>query len=118
MPNKVIIIDTSIMCCWLEICGKETCGQDTDKWDKVRVAEYIKSETQKGATLVLPLPVIIETVKEKKGTNLSMGDLMIKSVADFYASIGWDVVILTGDHGLKIHEHVDVSFVGVPRRRK
>jgi hypothetical protein len=61
MPNKVIVIDTSIMCCWLEICGKETCGVDTDKWNKTRVDEYINSETEKGATLVLPLPVIIET---------------------------------------------------------
>lgn len=61
MSSKVIIIDTTIMCCWLDICRKETCGPDNDKWDKKRVEEYILKETGKGATLVLPLPVIIET---------------------------------------------------------
>ncbi|KGP76497.1 hypothetical protein JT05_04450 [Desulfosporosinus sp. Tol-M] len=172
--NKVVIIDTSIMCCWLNICGKETCGPDNDKWDKQRVELFIKSETDKGATLVLPFPVIIETgnhiaqaaerryecgvefvevitkavdekspwaafsrqkklwegeqikkliavwpeyVKSQKKRNLSMGDLMIKSVADFYAEIGSQVVILTGDRGLKIHKDVDIKVVKAPRRR-
>lgn len=175
MRNKIIIIDTSIMCCWLNICGKETCGPNHEKWDREKVEEYIKSETDKGATLVLALPVIIETgnhiaqaaarryecgvkfvemitkavdekspwaafsrqeelwdgekikelvevwpefVKEQKQKNLSMGDIMIKSVADFYAELGSEVVIFTGDQGLKIHENVDIKPANVPRRRK
>jgi len=61
MKNKIIIIDTSIMCCWLNICGKETCGPENEKWDNGKVEKYIKDETDKGATLVLALPVIIET---------------------------------------------------------
>lgn len=174
MKSKVVIVDTSIMCCWLNICGKETCGPDNDKWDKQRVEAYIKGETDKGATLVLPFPVIIETgnhiaqaaarryecsvefveviskavdekspwaafsrqkglwdgekikeliavwpeyVKGQKEKNLSMGDLMIKSVADFYAEIGSEVVILTGDQGLMIHKDVDIKAAKVPRRR-
>lgn len=175
MKSKVIIIDTSIMCCWLNICGKETCGPNNDRWDKARVMEYINNETDHGATLVLPFPVIIETgnhiaqaadrryecavefvevinkavdeespwaafsrqkglwddekikelvevwpefVKEQKGKNLSMGDVMIKSVADFYRDAGSEVVILTGDKGLMNHEHVDITRVSVPRRRQ
>jgi hypothetical protein len=175
VENKVIIIDTSIMCCWLNVCGKETCGSDEDKWNYDRVTSYIDSETKQGSTLVLPLPVIIETgnhiaqakqmryecalqfvevitkavdeitpwaaftrqldlldgnnikelirkwpelVKAEQKGNLSMGDIMIKSVADYYASFGNEVVILTGDAGLKTYEQVDISGVGVPRRRK
>ncbi|MCK9314066.1 MAG: hypothetical protein M0P20_08480 [Methanocorpusculum sp.] len=175
MKNKVIIIDTSIMCCWLNISGKETCGSADDQWDNARVIEYINNQTDLGATLVLPFPVIIETgnhiaqaaerryecamefvkvinkavdeespwtafsrqkglwddekikelvavwpefVKEQKGKNLSMGDLMIKSVADFYAATGSEVIILTGDKGLMIHQNVDIKGANVPRRRK
>lgn len=175
MKNKIIIIDTSIMCCWLNICGKETCGPDNEKWDKEKVEKYIEGETNKGATLVLALPVIIETgnhiaqaaqrryecgvkfvemitmavdekspwaafsrqeelwggekikelvevwpeyVKEQKEKNLSMGDIMIKSVVDFYVELGREVVILTGDKGLQIHKDVDIRSANVPRRRK
>ena len=136
MKNKVVIIDTSIMCCWLNISGKETCGSADDQWDNARVIEYINNQTDLGATLVLPFPVIIETgnhiaqaaerryecamefVKEQKGKNLSMGDLMIKSVADFYAATGSEVIILTGDKGLMIHQNVDIKGANVPRRRK
>ncbi|NJD04039.1 MAG: hypothetical protein FIA99_15905 [Ruminiclostridium sp.] len=176
MNHKVIILDTSVMCCWLDICGKETCGPENDKWDNKRVGNYIKAETEsKNATLVLPLPVIIETgnhiaqaparryecakefveiinkavdekspwaafsrqkdlwdgdqikklveiwpeyVKEQKGKNLSMGDIMIKSISDFYAEMGDEVVILSGDQGLKIHSAVDIKGTRIPRRRK
>jgi hypothetical protein len=59
-----------------------------------------------------------EFVKEQKGKNLSMGDLMIKSVADFYAATGSEVIILTGDKGLMIHQNVDIKGANVPRRRR
>lgn len=175
MRGKVIIIDTSIMCCWLNVYGKETCGSDIDKWDKARVDKFIEEETKTGATLVLPLPVIIETgnhiaqaksnrfecasefvevinkavdektpwaafsrqsylwngdkvkelitnwpelVKPDEKGNLSMGDIMIKAVADFYTTLGSKVTILTGDQGLKTYEKVDVSNMAIPRRRR
>ncbi len=47
-----------------------------------------------------------------------MGDIMIKSVADFYTALGSEVVIFTGDQGLKIHKDVDIKAANVPRRRK
>ena len=61
MKSKVLVIDTSILCCWLEIPGKETCGNDDDKWERNRVKNLINEETKQGATIVLPLATIIET---------------------------------------------------------
>ncbi len=61
MAQKVLIIDTSILCVWIGIPGKETCGSEADRWDKERVANLLDNETEAGATLVLPLASIIET---------------------------------------------------------
>jgi hypothetical protein len=41
------------------VAGKSTCGPDGDKWDKQRIEKLLESE--KGATIVLPLASIIET---------------------------------------------------------
>jgi len=59
--KRVLIIDTSILCVWLEVPGKETCGPDQDRWDKRRVDTKIKSERVQRTTFVLPLASIIET---------------------------------------------------------
>jgi len=32
--KKVLIIDTSILCVYLGVPGKDTCGTDQNKWDK------------------------------------------------------------------------------------
>lgn len=61
MPQKVLIIDTSILCVWIGIPEKETCGPNHDKWDKERVEAFLEKEIGDGATLVLPLASIIET---------------------------------------------------------
>lgn len=58
---KVLVFDTSILCVWLEVPGKETCGPGNDSWDKNRVAELVEAERQSGSTFVLPLAAIIET---------------------------------------------------------
>lgn len=58
---RVLVVDTSILCVWLEVPGKETCGSENDHWDKQRVEDTIQQEIQAGATLVLPLATIIET---------------------------------------------------------
>ena len=175
MRGKIVILDTSIMCCWLNVYKKDTCGPDNDKWDKARVDEFINNKIKEGATLVLPLPVIIETgnhiaqassmryecavefiefikkavdeespwaafsrqsylwdgkkikdllavwpelIRHDKKGNLSMGDIMIKAVADFYSSFDNEVIILTGDQGLKTYANVDISNIPIPRRRK
>lgn len=60
--KRVLIIDTSILCIWLDVPGKESCGPDHDRWDKTRVDEKIRCEIQeKTTTFVLPLASIIET---------------------------------------------------------
>ena len=59
--KKIIVIDTSILCVWLEVYGMETCGPDDDRWTLERVKEKIQEEMDNGSTLVLPLATIIET---------------------------------------------------------
>lgn len=59
--RKVLIIDTSVLCVWLEVPGLEVCGPDNDKWDKKRVDQKIGAEIDLNTTLVLPLATIIET---------------------------------------------------------
>ena len=61
MTRPVVIIDTSVMCCLLDIPGKQTCGPDHDKWDTDRAKEALKKAGEEGATLVLPLATLIET---------------------------------------------------------
>lgn len=48
--------------------------------------------------------------------KLSIGDATIKDVAEFYAKMGFEVEILTGDQGLKAYEPEKPA--DIPRRRK
>lgn len=59
--RKVLIIDTSILCVWLDVPGMGSCGPNHDRWDKQRVDLKIQDESQIGTTFVLPLATIIET---------------------------------------------------------
>ena len=59
--NKVIIMDTSILCVFLKVTDMETCGPDSDKWDYTRVCKKIDDEIRNNSTLVLPLATLIET---------------------------------------------------------
>ncbi len=59
--QKVLIFDTSILCVWLQVPGKETCGSTDDRWEKERVDDVIAREVQAQTILVLPLATIIET---------------------------------------------------------
>ncbi|HEY9895136.1 MAG TPA: hypothetical protein V6D34_06960, partial [Candidatus Sericytochromatia bacterium] len=59
--QRVLIIDTSILCVWLQVPGKTMCGSDAEQWDKKRVGQELEKEIQAGTTLVLPLATIIET---------------------------------------------------------
>ncbi|MDJ0617215.1 MAG: hypothetical protein QNJ63_10795 [Calothrix sp. MO_192.B10] len=67
--RKVLIIDTSLLCVWLQIPKMENCGSDDDKWDFKRVDEKIKSEIKQSTVLVLPLAVVIETGNHIAQTN-------------------------------------------------
>lgn len=59
--SKILILDTSILCVWLRVNGKETCGPDDNRWDYERVNTKIEDEITQKTTLVLPLASIIET---------------------------------------------------------
>jgi hypothetical protein len=68
--RKVLLIDTSLLCVWLKVPGKETAGNN--KWDFELVNEKILTEIEKGTTLVLPLATVIETgnhIAQAKNTN-------------------------------------------------
>lgn len=59
--SKIIVIDTSILCCHLQVPGKETCGPLHDVWTYERAEKEIQQAIQDKCTLVLPLATIIET---------------------------------------------------------
>ena len=59
--NKVLILDTSILCVWLQVPGKETCGPEHNRWTYDLVKAKIDAEIEQGTTLILPLAAIIET---------------------------------------------------------
>ncbi|MEQ9481365.1 hypothetical protein [Coleofasciculus sp. F4-SAH-05] len=59
--KKVLIIDTSVLCVWLEIPGMETCGSGSLYWDKEKVDQKLETEIQHNTVLVLPLATVLET---------------------------------------------------------
>ncbi|MCL2151846.1 MAG: hypothetical protein FWH57_02635 [Oscillospiraceae bacterium] len=59
--REILVIDTSILCVWLGVPGKESCGASDDIWDKARVNRVLDKEEKQGTKFVLPLAVIIET---------------------------------------------------------
>lgn len=61
MSRKVLILDTSVLCCWLQIPGKETAGPADDLWDHARIAQLLAEERRNGSTFVLPMATLIET---------------------------------------------------------
>jgi hypothetical protein len=61
MSKRVLILDTSVLLCWLQVPGKDTCGPLADRWDNDRISQLILEETAKGSTFVLPIATLIET---------------------------------------------------------
>lgn len=59
--KKILILDTSILCVWLQVPCMLTCGPDVNRWDCDRVEQKINTEKELHTTFVLPLAVIIET---------------------------------------------------------
>jgi hypothetical protein len=87
--KSVLVIDTSILCVWLEVPGMDNCGPNGDKWDKKRVEAKIQEERSAGATFVLPLATIIETgnhIAQAKHSQedraKALADLMHKSAEE------------------------------------
>lgn len=61
MSRKVAIIDTSLMCCWLKVPGRQTAGSAPDLWDYDRSSTAIDAALADGYQLVFPLTTLIET---------------------------------------------------------
>ena len=56
--------------------------------------------------------------KETAISGQSLGDASIVDVANYYAEMGFEVEILTGDQGLKAYEPPKKIAVKLPRRRR
>jgi len=80
--RKVLIVDTSLFCVWLQVPGMEDCGTDNDKWDFLRVDRCIQEEKRKGTTLVLPLATLIET-----GNHIAQAKIKRRETAQALAKI-------------------------------
>lgn len=61
MSKRVLILDTSVLCCWLRVPGKEEAGPTTDRWDYARINKLLEQEKAKNSTFVLPIATLIET---------------------------------------------------------
>jgi hypothetical protein len=59
--KSVVVIDTCILCVWLKVPGKETCGPDDSRWNFARVDQDIQRHIGIRSSLILPLTTIIET---------------------------------------------------------
>jgi hypothetical protein len=61
MSKRVLILDTSVLCCWLQVSGKEEAGPVGDRWDHKRIKDLLDVERAQKSTFVLPIATLIET---------------------------------------------------------
>lgn len=61
MSKRVLILDTSVLCCWLNVPGKEETGPVDDRWNHDRINVLLEEERAKNSTFVLPIATLIET---------------------------------------------------------
>jgi hypothetical protein len=69
MSRKVLILDTSVLCCWLKVPGKEEAGPEDDRWDYTRISQLLDEEGDQGSIFVLPMATLIET-----GNHIAQAD--------------------------------------------
>jgi hypothetical protein len=60
MSKRILILDTSVLCCWLRVPGKEEAGPINDRWNYQRIERELKAEENK-SIFVLPIATLIET---------------------------------------------------------
>lgn len=61
MSKRVLILDTSVLCCWLKVPGKDETGPVNDRWNHDRIDALLKQERLMNSTFVLPIATLIET---------------------------------------------------------
>ncbi|MGL5934943.1 MAG: hypothetical protein ACRCZI_04895 [Cetobacterium sp.] len=57
--NKLHIVDTNILCCYLQIPGKETVGSSKE-WTLEKIEQKIEQIHKNAEGIVIPLPMMIE----------------------------------------------------------
>lgn len=85
MARRVLIFDTSVLCCLLRVPGKETAGSDGNRWDHARIASLVETETSVATTFVLPLASIIETgnhIAQSTGRRFEIATALARLIAD------------------------------------
>lgn len=69
MSKRVLVLDTSVLCCWLRIPGKATAGLTDDPWNHDRIDQLLQAEQAQGSTFVLPIASLIETGNHIANSN-------------------------------------------------
>lgn len=93
MPELVAVIDTGVLCCWLEVPGKESAGSGDTRWDSRRAREAVDNIIGRSGTLILPLSVVIETANHIAQANHSRREkaqtLMNRVIASLNGTHPW-----------------------------
>jgi hypothetical protein len=58
--KPVVILDTNILCCLLQVPGKETAGSGEDRWDFPRADMHKQEYIDGGYDLFVPIVCLIE----------------------------------------------------------
>lgn len=83
--KMVLVIDTSVLCVWLKVPGKETCGSSNALITYDIVAKKIELERTMGTTFILPLATIIETgnhIAHSSGDRKFLGEEFARIMID------------------------------------
>lgn len=128
LKKKILIWDTSILCVYVKVPGKETCASNENKWDYNRVKNLLEGEYKNANT---PWAAFTQQDSLWSKENLlklaeewprevhvtTIGDYTIKNVAEYYAQFaGKEIIIFTADMALKSYEPQNKPLV--PRRKK
>ena len=58
---KALILDTSVLCVYLQIPFMEECGTNSNHWNYRKISQKLEDEEAKETVFVLPLAAVIET---------------------------------------------------------
>lgn len=81
--KKLRVIDTSVLCVWLQVPGFGNCGPEHDLWDYARVANELAKAEKNGEQFVLPLAVIIEAgnhIAQSKGNRYQTAQSLVECI--------------------------------------
>lgn len=85
MKKKVLIFDTSVMCVWLRVPGKDTCGQGELALTYNVVNDKIEQEKKEGTIFILPIASIIETgnhIAHADGDKYKLGEIFANLISE------------------------------------